>query len=409
MEENNSGNYEVLFPGLLVLIIDDDAQLCESLKYYFEDQECSVDIANDGKEGLDLFTRSKFDLVLVDLNMPHTDGHKVISQISRSAPDVPIIVISGTGEIDNVIRAIQLGAWDFITKPILNFEVLEMGVHRALEKVQLIEENRNYRKNLESLVQERTRQLIEKTVKLEKINSELEEAKKRVESADKLKTEFLSQISHEIRTPINTIISFTSLLKTELCEEPPGELSEGFNIIVKSGERIIRTIDLLIDVSQVISGTYKKNVVRTDISELIESLIFEFQQRVNGRIKLMVEMQGNPLYSRIDNYSFVQIIKNLLENSIKFTKQGFIKIIANRINEHICIEVEDTGIGISKDYIAHIFEPFSQEDHGYSRDYEGNGLGMALVKKYCEINAIDISIESEKEKGTKVALLCNAD
>lgn len=400
----NSSKYDVPFTGLQVLIIDDDVQLCESLKFYFEDQESVVAVANDGRTGIQLFLSQKFDVVVVDLNMPNIDGHQVISYISRNSPDTPLIVVSGTGEIDNAIRAIQLGAWDFITKPILNFDVLELSLHRALEKVQLIEENKAYKATLEKLVEHRTKQLEEKTRELERSNSEMRVAKLKAENADKLKTEFLSQVSHEIRTPINSIISFTSLIKSEAVSCVPEDLRDGFTIIERSGERIIRTIDLLIDMSQVISGSYEKRIVEIDVVEVLETLIYEHKQKIRKDLEIKLDSRLEECCVHLDHYSFVQILNNIIDNSIKFTSTGYINISLCQTDSETIISIKDTGIGMNENYIKDIFTPFSQEEHGYSRSYEGNGLGMALVKYFCDLNDIEISIHSVKYEGTTVSL-----
>lgn len=400
----NSNKYDLLFTGLQVLIIDDDVQLCESLKFYFEDQESIVAVANDGRTGIQLFLSQRFDVVVVDLNMPNIDGHQVISYISRNSPDTPLIVVSGTGEIDNAIRAIQLGAWDFITKPILNFDVLELSLHRALEKVQLIEENKAYKANLEKLVERRTIQLEEKTRELERSHSEMRLAKIKAENADKLKTEFLSQVSHEIRTPINSIISFTSLIKSEAVNCVPEDLRDGFTIIERSGERIIRTIDLLIDMSQVISGSYEKRIVKIDLVEVLETLIYEHKQKIKKDLEIKLDSKLEECCVYLDHYSFVQILNNIIDNSIKFTSTGSINISLCQTDSETIISIKDTGIGMKENYIEDIFTPFSQEEHGYSRSYEGNGLGMALVKYFCDLNDIEISIHSVKYEGTTVSL-----
>ena len=109
-----------------------------------------------------------------------------------------------------------------------------------------------------------------------------------------------------------------------------------------------------------------------------------------------------------DRYSINQIFINLMDNAIKYTEHGSIKISIDKNNEgKITVIIEDTGIGISNEYLPFLFEPFSQEEHGYTRRFEGNGLGLALVKKYCEMNNASIYVESRKGKGTKFSVSFN--
>jgi len=138
MKENlpNKNSFYSL-SDIKILIIDDDVDLCNSIKFFFEDHNSTVFSSNSGEEGLGIFEKEKPDIVLVDLNMPGVDGHKVISSISAISPDTPIVVVSGTGIIKEAIRSMNLGAWDFVCKPILNFEELEMSVFYEVLKKQI--------------------------------------------------------------------------------------------------------------------------------------------------------------------------------------------------------------------------------------------------------------------------------
>jgi len=145
--------------GTRVLIIDDEEMVCISLAAYLEDIGCQVLQASNGREGLDVFFRERPDLVLTDLRMPVMDGFAVVECLTREAPETPIIVISGIGNISEAIRAIHLGAWDYLNKPVEDMDELEITARRALERTRLLQENRLYRQHLEELVEQRTRQL----------------------------------------------------------------------------------------------------------------------------------------------------------------------------------------------------------------------------------------------------------
>lgn len=119
-------------------------------------------------------------------------------------------------------------------------------------------------------------------------------------------------------------------------------------------------------------------------------------------IKLTFENRAEQCAVLADEYTLNQIYANLLDNAIKYTEKGDVKIEIYNENNHLIISVSDTGIGMSEDYLNRMFTPFSQEDFGYTRKYEGNGLGLSLVKKYCEMNDAEIKVESKKGNGTKV-------
>ncbi len=230
------------------------------------------------------------------------------------------------------------------------------------------------------------------------------EAKDKAEKADKLKSEFLAQVSHEIRTPINSMISFSSLLISDLEQKVNEELSSCFNGIQNAGMRIIRTIDLLINVSELQTQSYEASKEKFDlVEEVFFKLIIEYKPLAESKnLSLEINHEGGDHIVFGDIYSINQIFANLIDNAIKYTQKGKISINLVKISSSkIEVEVEDTGIGISEEYLSQLFQAFSQEEQGYTRKYEGNGLGLFLVKKYCEINDAKIRVESIKGKGSK--------
>ncbi len=238
---------------------------------------------------------------------------------------------------------------------------------------------------------------------------ELIEAKEKAERSDKLKSEFLAQVSHEIRTPLNAILSYSNLLQDDLLDRDITDenTTESLAGIQFAGKRIIRTIDLILNMSELNTGSYKispKNIKL--LKDLLDHIVFEYQAIAKEK-NLEFCITKKTIDDRVfgDEYSISQIFINLIDNAIKYTNHGYVKINLYHDNHYdLVVEIEDSGIGMSKEFMAVMFEPFSQEDQGYSRRFEGNGLGLALVKKYCELNNVKIDIESEKNKGTTFRL-----
>jgi putative two-component system response regulator len=144
---------------ITILVVDDEKPIRQTIRYYLEDNDYNVLEAENGRVGLELFKQKKPDLVLVDLRMPEVDGLDVLAQITGQSNDTPVIVISGTGIIADVVEALRLGAWDYLLKPIEDMSVLLHAVHKALERNRLIRENLEYSQQLEEKVRIRTAQL----------------------------------------------------------------------------------------------------------------------------------------------------------------------------------------------------------------------------------------------------------
>ena len=145
--------------SIRILLVDDDHSVLLAMSDYLEDHEYQVLLANNGKEGFDVFQRESPDLVLTDLRMPEIGGLDLIKEIRNVSSEIPIIVASGTGNIEDSIEALKNGAYDYILKPIIDMAVILHAIEQALEYAQLMRENREYRENLENLVEKRTEQL----------------------------------------------------------------------------------------------------------------------------------------------------------------------------------------------------------------------------------------------------------
>lgn len=230
---------------------------------------------------------------------------------------------------------------------------------------------------------------------------ELIKAKEEAEKADRLKSEFLSQMSHEIRTPINAILSFIGLIREEVSDYMNEDILESFQIIDNASRRLIRTIDLILNMSSIQAGSYDYSPQNINIDKILFDLVVEFKPiAINKNLQIRMDFKGNNFIRCLDEYSIRQIFSNLLDNAIKYTNSGEINIKVYFTDGNCVVEIIDTGIGISNDKIEEIFKPFAQEEQGYTRKFEGNGLGLALVKKYCEMNNAKIEVISKKGEGS---------
>ena len=241
-----------------------------------------------------------------------------------------------------------------------------------------------------------------------RVEKELIFAKEKAEESDRLKSAFLAQMSHEIRTPLNVILTAMNLIHDDL-DDADEDTKMILDSVSSAGKRLQRTIDLILNISAVQSGSYSPESKVFDLDKELMILVEEFKTFENEK-DIKISYANKSKYSMIiaDYYSVMQIFQNLIGNAIKYTLKGSVNVILDDFNEEkLQVVVKDTGIGISKEYIANLFAPFSQEDVGYKREFEGNGLGLALVKKYVEINNADILVESQKDRGSTFTVIFN--
>lgn len=223
--------------------------------------------------------------------------------------------------------------------------------------------------------------------------------KDRAEEMNRLKTSFLNNVSHEVRTPLNSILGFSSLL-TEMLEGT--ELLEYATTIRSSGRRLFETIEGILDLSRVESNTVILNPklvsLEAEARHAVTSL--ESQAREKG-IDVVLESEG-PMNAMLDPHYMGRIFLNLIGNAIKFTPAGTVRVMLAESNPSGSIEIKiaDTGIGISEEFLPHLFEEFYQESSGLARNFEGTGLGLRIAKRLVELMGGSISVESQKGKGS---------
>jgi PAS domain S-box/PAS domain S-box len=231
---------------------------------------------------------------------------------------------------------------------------------------------------------------------------ELVAAKEKAEESDRLKTAFLHNVSHEIRTPMNAIIGFSSLLNDPTLKE--AERKQYVDVIFQSGGQLLSIINDIVDIANVESGQAKVNLTEFNINATLRSLNEQFS--LNGKEKNVTTIFSSGLPDEdclvmTDNTKLVQILSNLINNAIKFTKNGYVKFGYSLKNELLEFFVKDSGIGIPPEFHTRIFDRFYQVDNAISRQYSGTGLGLSICKGYVELLGGTIRVESESEKGTQ--------
>jgi PAS domain S-box-containing protein len=234
-----------------------------------------------------------------------------------------------------------------------------------------------------------------------KLIEDLQVAKERAEESDKLKSAFLANMSHEIRTPMNGILGFTELLKDpNLSGEQQGEF---ISIIQKSGDRMLSTINDIIDISKIESGLVTVNTTTIDLKSFMTDILLFFEPETEKKQLFLKFTNQDDLESptlQTDPEKLNSIITNLIKNAIKFTFKGGISFGYTFSENLIQFIIEDTGIGIPPERQEAIFDRFVQADIADSRVFEGSGLGLSISRSYSEMLGGTIRLESKEGVGT---------
>lgn len=230
---------------------------------------------------------------------------------------------------------------------------------------------------------------------------QLIKAKEKAEESDRLKTAFLHNISHEIRTPMNAIVGFTALLDDQ---ELQAEIRRQYiDIINQSSNQLLSIITDIVDISNIETGQTRVTIHQVNINTMIRNLYEQYSIRAVQQgltINFNLSLNYDEALLDTDGTKLFQILSNLLNNSLKFTIKGKIEFGYSLKNGWVEFMVSDTGIGISKDKQARIFERFYQVDNSTARQFSGTGLGLSICRAYAELLGGSIRVESEPGEGS---------
>jgi len=233
-------------------------------------------------------------------------------------------------------------------------------------------------------------------------NARLYESSKQSEN---LKALILANISHEVRTPLNAIMGFTELIEMSTRHLVREEEKKFFDNIQISSNRLIRTVEEILTVSDMESGAVKPKMKQTDLCKLVPDVLPEFQSMATEKgLTLDYRCDHDPAWVIVDPFSITLAIRHILDNAVKYTPQGGVNVSLHQVSGKYMLSIKDTGTGISEEYQKVMYKPFTQESEGHTKKFQGIGLGLTIVKRMLDLNKVALTVDSTKGKGTTVTL-----
>jgi signal transduction histidine kinase len=373
-----------------ILIVDDDTALLQALPQtiYLRLKGIKVDTCDAALVALERIQQTDYDAIVSDIKMPGMDGLELLTKMRELRPDTPVILITGHGEHDLAIRALRGGAYDYIQKPI-DRDAFVAALQRATQTYQLrrrvIEQHialGQHARALESMVQKRTRELVE---------------------ANATKDKFLSIVSHEMKTPLNNLHSMTQVLQQQPDQD---KVKQGLMDMERSLERTQVLVQDLLDTSLIETNMFVLHRTRCNLVDLCRRLLNEYTAGTGP--ELTSEFTDQPIEAEVDEARFSQVLLNLLSNARKYSaKSAPITISLQQSGYETMIAIRDMGIGIPPEFLPHIFAQFYRVPGVEPQNGEraGLGLGLYISRKIVERHGGHLEVQSIPGTGSTFTIV----
>ncbi len=360
-----------------ILLFEDnlgDAGLLEDMLEEFNDLYLLTNVETL-EEGLNILKNHQFDIILLDLGLPDSDGIDTLKEVNKKTPNSPIIVLTGLNNAEIGILAVKMGAQDYLIKKEIDSKHLSSSIRYAIERKKIELELQKSQDTLEEKVKERTKEL-------EESNKELQQ--------------FAYVASHDLKEPLRMITSFLQLLERRYADQLDEDATEFIGFAVEGAKRLDEMINDLLEFSKVTRKKIEFSMV--DMNKVVEQTKLNLKYVIDTN---NAEINYNTLPTVYgDEILMVQLFQNIIGNSIKYRNKESpeIDITATKESNYYHFSITDNGIGMSPKHLNRIFTIF-QRLHT-NEEYEGTGIGLAIAKKIVLQHDGQIWVESELGKGT---------
>ncbi len=378
-----------------ILIVDDNPENLQVLGKFLQEYNYLMEFAINGEAALTWLSKKKFDLILLDINMPGINGFDVCKEI-RSNPalrNLPVIFLSAESERESILKGFEIGAQDYITKPFDSRELL-VRVKTHLSLKESIEKLENLNKSLDEIVIDRIDQLISANEKLETLNRKLIDL-------DRIKSDFLKLISHELRTPLNGINGIVELLKLSVDSHELLELIENLD---SSGKRLERfSLDALL-ITELKADQFEVYTENIHLLTITDEILSEGKEIINSKkIRVTRSQLSNNSSIKGNSILIKKCIANIFDNALRYSPdEGLILINIYEEGKTLVFEIRDHGPGFSRIILDLMGDLFLKGE-----DCKDNctGIGLTISRMIMELHDGEISISNNPDKGASVKLM----
>lgn len=360
---------------LRVLLVDDDRDdylLTRDLLRDAMGERFALEWTESYDEGLAALAQKKHDVCLLDYRLGSKTGLELLRDAAEFRDHAPIILLTGQGQVEIDMQAMEAGAADFLTKDQLRADSLERAMRHALERHRDRLALNRLNELLESRVEQRTR--------------ELETANQALREADRRKDEFLAVLAHELRNPLAPISNALGVLRQ--ADDDVALFRQMHGTIERQLKQLVRLTEDLLEVSRISQGKIVLRMEPVEVASVIEQAVEAARPMIDERRQILtVHLPPQGLRVQADPARLAQVVGNLLNNASKFTgEKGRIELSVVRQEDRVLIAVRDDGIGIAADELERIFELFTQVDASLERSQTGLGIGLTLVRKLVQMH-----------------------
>ncbi|MCL2821239.1 MAG: ATP-binding protein [Oscillospiraceae bacterium] len=382
-----------------ILIIDDEPNNITALTEILE-KDYDVFAVVDSTEAVETAVEVMPTIILLDIIMPEMDGYEVIAALKRTeeTKETPVVFITGLDSVEAEERGLALGAADYISKP-FHAPIVRLRVKNQIS----IQERYAIERDLNTV--------LKLQADLVSANELAEKNRETAEHANRAKSEFLSRMSHEMRTPLNAITGMMHILKTKGL---PEELKDYTVQVGIAASHLLGLIDDVLDMSSIEYGAFKLTNAEFDFDQMIQTVLYKINYNATEKEQVLkTHIEPSLLQTFIGDETHLQrVLISLLGNAVKFTPEkgeiGFYASINEEENDEMTlhIAVSDNGIGISEEEQSRLFDLFEQADGSQTRTQSGIGIGLALSKRIANMMGGDIWVDTELGKGSKFHFTC---